>query len=416
MSALTIALHIDGVALRSLAPGDAKAYRALLQRNDDHLGPNYADDIAASEAEQAARFAGNPDPPLMFGIVADGILIGRIDLVAVDPPRFGLGYWVSKERAHEGIASAAVAAIVDYAHQPLGATDVYAGVSHGNTASERVLDRNGFERIARFDAYDRFHRSTDEVMPGRRFARPIRHGDAVERDVAAGYVYVHELLAYLEARGFRLAPRFLGMTGDGRREILSYIDGEIGYPPLPDFVRSDEALVSVARAIRALHDAADGFSPSAPGPRYSHDVCNPDPFDCVGHGDLAPWNFVFNGSQVAGIIDWDSAGPSSRAWDLSYAAYQLVPFTPTPDLQAWGWPQEPDRSARLALFAAACGDLVESAELVDLAIVRLASMAARIEREIRAGNPAFDTHKEERHAWGYRRAAEFVIQIRDSLL
>jgi hypothetical protein len=93
-----------------------------------------------------------------------------------------------------------------------------------------------------------------------------------------------------------------------------------------------------------------------------------------------------------------------------------VPFTPTPDLQTWGWPQEPDRAARLALFATSYGDLVEPAELVDLAIVRLVSMAARMEREIRAGNPAFQTHKEEKHARGYRRAAEFVIQARDSLL
>jgi len=93
-----------------------------------------------------------------------------------------------------------------------------------------------------------------------------------------------------------------------------------------------------------------------------------------------------------------------------------VPFTPTPDLRAWGWPQEPDRAARPAQFADAYGDLVDPAELVDLAIVRLVSIAAHIEREIRAGNPAFRTHQEEKHAWGYRRAAQFVIENRDSLL
>jgi hypothetical protein len=255
-----------------------------------------------------------------------------------------------------------------------------------------------------------------EAMPGGRFARPVRRGDIVERDAGPRHQYVHELLGYLEARGFGLAPRYLGMTPDGRREILSYIDGEVGYPPLPAFVRSAEALVSVARAIRALHDAADGFIPSVTGPRYSHDVCIPDRIDCVGHGDLAPWNVVFRGSDVVGIIDWDSAGPSSRAWDLSYAAYQFVPFTPTPELQVWGWPHEPDRAARLALFADAYGDLVDTAELVDLAIIRLVSIAAKIEREVRAGNPAFRTHREEQHAQGYRRAAQFVIENRDSLL
>ena len=94
----------------------------------------------------------------MFGIVADESLIGRIDLVAVDPPRFGLGYWVSEERTRVGIASAGVAAIIDYAHRSLSATDVYAGVSHGNTARVRVLERNGFERVSQVDTYDRFHR------------------------------------------------------------------------------------------------------------------------------------------------------------------------------------------------------------------------------------------------------------------
>lgn len=91
MSVLTTPSDVDGVALRPLTPSDAEAYRALLQRNANYLGPNYADDIAASEAEQAACFDGNLDPPLMSGIVAEGTLIGRIGLVAVDPPRFGLG-------------------------------------------------------------------------------------------------------------------------------------------------------------------------------------------------------------------------------------------------------------------------------------------------------------------------------------
>jgi hypothetical protein len=61
-------------------------------------------------------------------------------------------------------------------------------------------------------------------------------------------------------------------------------------------------------------------------------------------------------------------------------------------------------------------DLVNTAELVDLAIIRLVSIAAQIECEVRAGNPAFRTHQEEKHAWGYRRAAQFVIKNRDSLL
>ena len=40
--------------------------------------------------------------------------------------------------------------------------------------------------------------------------------------------------------------------------------------------------------------------------------------------------------------------------------------------------------------------------LVDVAIVRLASIAAHMEQEIRGGNPAFDQHRVEDHGAGYR--------------
>ena len=59
---------------------------------------------------------------------------------------------------------------------------------------------------------------------------------------------------------------------------------------------------------------------------------------------------VFDGTYVRGIIDWDTARPSTRVWDLSYAVHQFVPFHPADDLLAWGWPYEPDRRRRLRLF------------------------------------------------------------------
>jgi hypothetical protein len=257
---------------------------------------------------------------------------------------------------------------------------------------------------------------SDGELSGGRFASPVRRDQTVERQPGPGRAYVHDLLRYLESAGFQFAPRYMGMTADGRREVLSYIAGEIGFPPFAATVRSDDALVSVSRAIRALHDAAVGFEPSSPGPAFTHDVCVPDQVDCVGHGDLAPWNFVFRGTEVAGIIDWDSAGPTSRAWDLCYAAYQLVPLMPGPDLEGWGWNLDVDRRRRLALFAETYDAGIAPAELVDLAIVRLVSMAARMEREISLGNPAYSPHRKENHAEGYRRAAKFLIEMRGSIL
>lgn len=36
------------------------------------------------------------------------------------------------------------------------------------------------------------------------------------------------------------------------------------------------------------------------------------------HNDLAPWNLIIGERWV--FIDWDAAAPSTRLWDLAYAA------------------------------------------------------------------------------------------------
>lgn len=253
----------------------------------------------------------------------------------------------------------------------------------------------------------------DQTLPGGRFAGPVRRGTTVERAMGAGRANVQALLRHFEQTGFPLAPRFLGVRGD--KELLSFIDGETGYPPLPGPIRSDAALASVGRAIRAAHDATRAFVP-VDEVWAQCDVAVPADIDCIGHLDLAPWNIVFDGTEVAGIIDWDFARPSNRAWDLAYAAHQFVPFHPGADLAAWGWDSEPDRAARLRILTESYGCGIEPAQIVDLAIVRLASMGAWIDRRVRAGDPAFAVHAAEDHGRGYRAAAGFIGQNRASFL
>jgi len=56
-----------------------------------------------------------------------------------------------------GIASLAVCAVARHAATALGATDIFAGVTHGNSASAAVLHRAGFTRTDSLDTYDRYH-------------------------------------------------------------------------------------------------------------------------------------------------------------------------------------------------------------------------------------------------------------------
>jgi ribosomal-protein-serine acetyltransferase len=149
-----ILTDLPGITLRPLT--DADAYHALVTDNRAHLTQHgdYTDETTKTLDMVRADLAVLND--LRFGIHHDGTLIGRIDLIAAEPPRYSIGYWLSAPSTGNGYATAAGQSIVDLAIR-LGATDIYAGVTHGNTKSAAVLDRLGFTAVIEFDTYTRYH-------------------------------------------------------------------------------------------------------------------------------------------------------------------------------------------------------------------------------------------------------------------
>ena len=57
-----------------------------------------------------------------------------------------LGYWVDAARHGRGLATQAVAAVVEFAFSDAGLHRLEAGTLPDNVASQRVLEKNGFER------------------------------------------------------------------------------------------------------------------------------------------------------------------------------------------------------------------------------------------------------------------------------
>jgi RimJ/RimL family protein N-acetyltransferase len=157
----TIRTATAALTLRPLTAVHAPIYFEVLDRNRAHLSQHgdYQDEANATE-EWVVDHLGEHAPD-RYGIWLDQHLIGRIDLVHVEPPRYGLGYWLSHDATHRGYATVACGALIDFARTRRGATDIFAGVTHGNSRSVAVLERLHFEPIADLGTYTRYHLQLD---------------------------------------------------------------------------------------------------------------------------------------------------------------------------------------------------------------------------------------------------------------
>jgi RimJ/RimL family protein N-acetyltransferase len=158
---LVLPTSIPELSLRELGADHAEAYHALVHENRGHLtahGDDW-DDLAATLEDLTAALTAEPDRPTRFGIWHGDVLVGRIDLLPVDPPRFGLSYWLDQRATGNGWCTAALVTLLAHSEGALHATDVYAGVTHGNERSVGVLLRAGFRRHTDFATYTRFHKA-----------------------------------------------------------------------------------------------------------------------------------------------------------------------------------------------------------------------------------------------------------------
>nr|WP_188192026.1 GNAT family protein [Nonomuraea sp. SYSU D8015] len=147
------------LTLRPLTVADADAYYDLIARNREHLTRNgdYEEIKTATRESVTTSFTSPSDRNIRYGVWESDRLIGRADLNPVDPPRYSIGYWLDEAATGQGYMTVACSALIDFARAVLGATDVFAGVTHGNSRSVAVLERLGFSPVADFEHHTRFH-------------------------------------------------------------------------------------------------------------------------------------------------------------------------------------------------------------------------------------------------------------------
>jgi ribosomal-protein-alanine N-acetyltransferase len=160
---LSIAAMIEQVELVAVQPSDAEALAELYVSQREFLTPFEPDrpesfyspagqrtelehSVAQHEADLRHRFL----------ITVDGRPRGTLSISNVVRGPFlsaNLGYWVAQEVNGQGVATRAVAAACSWAFDSGGLHRLEAGTLTDNVASQRVLEKNGFERIGLARAY-----------------------------------------------------------------------------------------------------------------------------------------------------------------------------------------------------------------------------------------------------------------------
>ncbi len=156
----------------------------------------------------------------------------------------------------------------------------------------------------------------EQILSGGQNTDVVRIGDTVHRPIGLNSDYVHNTLTLLEEKNYKHAPKYLGIDDKGR-EILSYIDGEMG----GGIEWTDSQLMIVIKMLRDFHDATAGS-----------ELCNGK--ETVCHRDIAPWNTVLRNNIPIAFIDFDGVEPGSCVEDIAYALWTFLELgNPDIDIQ-----------------------------------------------------------------------------------
>jgi aminoglycoside phosphotransferase (APT) family kinase protein len=179
----------------------------------------------------------------------------------------------------------------------------------------------------------------------------VRIGDTVRRPWRPSTAATHAVLNHLGQVLPGVAPTPLGRDEQGR-EVLSWIDGDVAIPPFPQWVTSEEFLVSLGQLLRQIHDVLEPWQPPETAP-WSDDLADPQGGPLIVHADVCPENVITRDGKAVSIIDWESAAPGRRIWDVVMTSRLCVPFT-SPRRRDPAY-EGLDVTARLRLFLDAYG-------------------------------------------------------------
>ncbi len=230
-------------------------------------------------------------------------------------------------------------------------------------------------------------------LPGGNSGSPVvRNGEVTLKPATSATDAIHAYLTELGRAGVDV-PVPHGRDEDGRQR-LEFVDGTLAI----DAGRLDESgLRRVGALIRSIHDASEHieipsgvpWTSAIPAPRS----------DLMCHNDLAPWNLIIGERWV--FIDWDAAAPSTRAWDLAYAAQSFTLNDPSlPPVEA-----AHDLSNFVDGYRA---DATLRSTLPDVMIKRVDAMVALLENGRVSGTEPWASMHDDGHGDHWRAVSAYV--------
>lgn len=139
--------------IRPVRPGDAEELAALYAANRGFLAPFEPvrpPEFFTAEGQRARLERQLADETHPFAILDGDTIAGTVNVFHIVREALQgctIGYWVDGRRNGRGLATGAVGEVVSYAFGELGLHRVEAATLVDNIASQRVLEKNGFDRI-----------------------------------------------------------------------------------------------------------------------------------------------------------------------------------------------------------------------------------------------------------------------------
>jgi ribosomal-protein-alanine N-acetyltransferase len=145
----------DGAALRPVQESDAGALSAAFQANRAYLSkrePIRPEEFYTTEGQLAVirsrRAEMEAGTALPMVLAKGGTILGLLNLSSIVRGAFQnahIGYWIDQAAQSKGLMTAAVGSAAVLARDALGLHRLEAATLILNAASQRVLEKNGFE-------------------------------------------------------------------------------------------------------------------------------------------------------------------------------------------------------------------------------------------------------------------------------